>query len=317
MQKGSRFLTFVLSCVPGVGHLYLGLMVRGFSFMVAFFGWITFVAFLSAASQQNGFIVLCLVLPILWFYSFFDAFHQRRRIIAGEQVLDISPLTELTQGTEPGKRSKVWALVFSFIPGAGHMYLGFRDQGLQLMIAFFLSLLVMDWLHMSFMIFIIPIIWFYSMFDALQKASQPLVSEPDDFLFSGWLRKNHRLLAYFLIGMGFFMILNKIASRFIPWEYNEYIQTAIVSLLLIGGGIRLLKGTKIRQEEPSGGGAPGYGNGSSAGATPAQEEDGQVFGDTGLVLGGMVPITEVSEEQGMGPGLHITESKEGEQNVGQ
>ncbi len=250
MQQRSRFLTILFSCIPGVGHLYLGLMVRGFTFMVAFFGWITFVAFLAMASQKDGLLVLMLALPVLWFYSFFDALHQRRRMAAGEQVVDISPITELTQGTETGKRSKVWVLVFSFIPGAGHMYLGYKDQGLQLMAAFFFCLFVMDWLHMTFVIFIIPIIWFYGMFDALQKASQPVISESDDFFFLGWLRNNQRLAAYLLIGMGVFLILGKFIGGFLFWQYNEYIQTAVVSLLLIGVGIKLLRGTRIVEKQP-------------------------------------------------------------------
>lgn len=245
MQQRSRFLTFFLSFIPGVGHLYLGLMIRGVSFLVGFFGWIVFVAFLSVASRQDGFQVLLLALPILWFYSFFDALHQRRRMAEGEHVPDISPITELTQGTETGKRSKVWALVFSFIPGAGHMYLGFKDQGLQLMGVFFLSLFAMDWLHMTFVIFLIPIIWFYSMFDALQKASQSPVFENGDVFFVEWLRQNQRLVAYLLMCLGAFLIFNKIALRYFPLQYNENIQTAVVSLLLIGGGIKLLRGTKI------------------------------------------------------------------------
>ncbi|HHX95106.1 MAG TPA: G-protein coupled receptor [Clostridia bacterium] len=249
MCKRSKFLTLILACIPGVGHLYLGLMTRGLSFLVAFFGWITFVAFLSIASGQEGFAVLLLVLPILWFYSFFDALHLRRRLAEGEEVLDVSPITELTQGTEPGRKSKVWALVFSFVPGAGHMYLGYKEQGLQLMAIFFLSLLTMDWLRMTFIIFLIPIIWFYSMFDALQKVSQPTVSVQEDFFLVNWLRKNQRLVAYLLILMGAFLILNRVVFGYISWQYNQYIQTAVVSLLLIGGGIKLLRGSKVRENQ--------------------------------------------------------------------
>lgn len=245
MQKRSKFLTVVLSCIPGVGHLYLGLMTRGFSFMVAFFGWITFVGFLTVASGQESFLVLLLVLPILWFYSFFDAIHLRRKIISGEDVADISPINELTFGTEKGKKSKVLALVFSFIPGAGHMYLGYKEQGLQLMAVFFFSLFVMDWLHMTFLIFLIPIIWFYSMFDALQKTAQGPMNHQEDFVLGDWLNRNHRMLAYLLIGLGVLMIFSKFVFGFIMWHYNEYIQTAVVSLLLIAGGIKLLRGKKL------------------------------------------------------------------------
>lgn len=270
MQKRSKFLTIVLACIPGVGHLYLGLMNRGFTFLAAFFGWITFTAFLTMASGEEGFLVLMLVLPILWFYSFFDALNQRGRIVAGEEVADVSPVAELTLGTEKGKRSKVWALVFSFIPGAGHMYLGYKEQGLQLMAAFFFSLFVMDWLQMTFMIFLIPIIWFYSMFDALQKASQPGDNKPEDFVFARWLEENHRLVAYLLIGLGVLLVLNKFVLGVVMWHYNQYIQTAVVSLLLICGGIKLLRGTRV--EEESTGSPEERGQTGDSGFVPCEEE---------------------------------------------
>ena len=202
------------------------------------------MVFLCIASQQEGFAVLLLVLPILWFYSFLMS-PPEEADGGGEEVLDVSPIAELTQGAEAGKKSKVWALVFSFIPGAGHMYLGYKEQGLQLMAVFFLSLMAMDWLRMTFVIFLIPIIWIYSMFDALQKVSQPALSVQEDFFLVQWLRDNQRLLPYLLIGMGVLLILNRIVFRHIAWQYNEYIQTAVVSLLLIGGGIKLL-GSKIQ-----------------------------------------------------------------------
>ena len=129
------------------------------------------------------------------------------------------------------------------------MYLGYREQGLQLMAIFFLSLLAMDWLRMTFIIFLIPIIWFYSMFDALQKVSQPAVSVQEDFFLVNWLRKNQRLVAYLLILMGAFLILNRIVFGYISWQYNQYIQTAVVSLLLIGGGIKLLRGSKVQENQ--------------------------------------------------------------------
>lgn len=126
------------------------------------------------------------------------------------------------------------------------MYLGFKEQGLQLMGTFFLCLFIMDWMRMTFMIFLIPIIWFYSMFDALQKTSQNAGTQQDDFVLSDWLNQNHRLLAYLLIGLGLLLIVNKFLFGLVMWQYNEYIQTVVVSLLLIFGGIKLLRGTRIK-----------------------------------------------------------------------
>ena len=44
------------------------------------------------------------------------------------------------------KRSKFWTVVFSFLPGAGHMFMGFMKQGTSIMVAFFGLYLVSSWL---------------------------------------------------------------------------------------------------------------------------------------------------------------------------
>lgn len=246
MQQKSRFLTILLSIIPGVGHLYLGLMTRGFTFLVGFFAWIVFVTFLAVASHEEGMFVLLLALPIIWFYGLFDALHQRMRLAAGKEVRDVSILTELSESMETGRKSRMWAMLFSFIPGVGHLYLGLKEQGLQLMGAFFLSLFLMDWMQMTFLIFLVPIIWFYGMFDALQKADAPLPSssEEDLFIFK-WFKNNHRLLAYVLIAFGLFLLFDRLVVPYMGWQYTRQIQTLIISLLLIGAGIKLLRGSRV------------------------------------------------------------------------
>lgn len=329
MQKRSKFLTFVLSCIPGVGHFYLGLMVRGFTFIAAFFGWITFVAALSMVFSYSGFQVLLLALPIIWFYSFFDALHQREKMAAGEEVKDVSPLTELMQGEESGKKSKVWAVIFSFIPGAGHMYLGFQEQGLQLMTGFFLSLFIMDWLRMSFMVFVIPIIWFYSMFDALQKVSQPQVSQKKDFFFVDWLRRNQRFVAYVLIGMGVLLILNRFCFEYMALQYNKYVQTAVVSLLLIGGGIKLLWGTKVEKRAVTGSRMDSSANGTTsfseetASEKTADKEEEASSGETGAEDGSIedfevkTAANGVEQDNAQRPAEKPESDEEDEENAGE
>lgn len=78
----SPFLAFIFSLVPGVGHMYLELMQRGLTIMITFFGAI------AIAAGFNGPEVAILVLPVLYFYSVFDALQLRRRINAGESVKD-------------------------------------------------------------------------------------------------------------------------------------------------------------------------------------------------------------------------------------
>ncbi len=66
MRSGiNKFLAFLFALLPGAGQMYLGLMKRGVSFMIPFF----FVCFLSSWLDLGPLLFL---LPVLWFYAFFD-----------------------------------------------------------------------------------------------------------------------------------------------------------------------------------------------------------------------------------------------------
>ena len=71
------------------------------------------------------------------------------------------------------KRSKFWTVIFSLLPGAGHMYLGFMRRGVCLMAAFFGSIALASFFELGPLLFVWPIIWFYSFFDALNRRSLP------------------------------------------------------------------------------------------------------------------------------------------------
>lgn len=88
MVHKSRFLTFILSWVPGLGHLYLGLNRRGLQFMAAAFACIVLITIIP--------IVFPFVLAIIWFYSLFDALQKAAMINAcatdrGEQASTEDP----------------------------------------------------------------------------------------------------------------------------------------------------------------------------------------------------------------------------------
>lgn len=65
-MRKSRFWLFLFSLVPGCGQMYLGYSKRGVSLGMLFFG----ILFLSSLV---GFTEIGIILPVLWFYSFFDA----------------------------------------------------------------------------------------------------------------------------------------------------------------------------------------------------------------------------------------------------
>ncbi len=255
-NKGSATSTIALSFIPGLGHLHMGLMMRGLSFLISFFGILTMIVFVSAFTNEDGFLVFLGVLPILWVYNLFDTmqlYHRRNR---GETIEDRTIFEELTQHRDHGKKSKIIAMFLSLMPGAGHMYLGLQRRGLQLMIAFLLSIYILDVLRLSLFLFLIPVLWFFSFFDALQQLGRYEQGGAVDAPIVDWLINHQRWVGYGLLALGAFYIVDSVLvpvlyeyfPRFrIRFIYEQYVQTTIVSLVLILGGLKLLSGSRRRR----------------------------------------------------------------------
>lgn len=152
------------------------------------------------------------------------------------------------------KHSKKVAIFFSMIPGAGHMYLGLVRQGIELMLLFFLTFSIIVSVNLDVFAAILPIIWFYSIFDVRLKAmsDEPLV-DSDLKIFSnisspdGFIKKN---AAYKYIGYGFILVgvaalINNLAfpliSDYLGYPIISFIRHAFNSLILIIIGLYLLR----------------------------------------------------------------------------
>ena len=75
----NKFLTFAFACIPGAGQMYHGLMKKGASLMLLFWG-------ITGAAVVSYLGVLTVLLPVLWFYSFFDTVN-RMNMSRGELQL--------------------------------------------------------------------------------------------------------------------------------------------------------------------------------------------------------------------------------------
>ncbi|WP_339177446.1 multi-tm2 domain protein [Paenibacillus sp. FSL R5-0701] len=250
-SEGERFFTILLSFVPGLGHLHLGLLHRGLSFLMAFFGSFAMMVFVASITNESVFLMFLLILPVIWVYCMFDAVQHVHRKQAGEVLQDRTLFEELEMGRVAGRRSKVLATLLSAFPGAGHLYLGLQKRGMQLMFLFLASIYILDLLHLSVFLFMIPLIWFYSFFDGLQCSSrygrEPLVDQP---IFKDWAR-HQRLIGFGIAALGLYYLairlvipqLNELfPNAFMTYEIRSYLNTVIVSLLLIFGGLKLLFG---------------------------------------------------------------------------
>ncbi|NLK38108.1 MAG: hypothetical protein GX299_08500 [Epulopiscium sp.] len=70
-MKTNKFFTFVFACIPGAGHMYLGMMKKGILLMSIFMGLGGITAFMGM-----GFFLS--FLPVIWFYAFFDTYIMAR-----------------------------------------------------------------------------------------------------------------------------------------------------------------------------------------------------------------------------------------------
>ncbi len=252
MKKKRKFIVFILSIIPGLSHLYLGLFTRGYIFMGTAAAGIIGVLGLCALSHSRRPMMLLLALPILWFITLIDSMALTDRV---NRSMGAGFNGEEGSITEPGlgykelsaQNKKIVTCLLSVIPGAGHMFLGYQRLGLELMTLFFFCFFFIDWLRVGLFMFIIPVIWFYSLFDALHRASNgdELTADEDASMFDAIGRygvglNGSKLLGGGLIVLGTLLIFDRIISPMIPYEIRNYLQTGIVALLFIAGGIRIL-----------------------------------------------------------------------------
>jgi len=243
MKSKSKFVAFIISFIPGLSHLYLGFSERALIFFILFGGAITSVSVMAALSNLHQFLViLAFLLPVIWFIALTDAFSLIDRMNAGSCEPDAGPLDLIAANIGTTNR-KIITVSLSIVPGAGHMYLGLLKEGVLLMTGFFFAMFIMGWLGMSLFVFILPVIWFYSLFDAFHRVDNAEYEEEHlENGMSRWLSNNPRIIGWALIIFGCAAIFDKIVSPLITWEIRNYMQTGLVSLLLIAGGIYLLKG---------------------------------------------------------------------------
>jgi hypothetical protein len=256
-QQNERFFTMLSSIIPGLGHFQMGLMQRGLSFLVVFFGVITMIFFVGYVTHLKGVFVFLLAVPIIWLYGLFDAMQLLHRKQKGEVLADRTIFDEFEEGREAGKKSKTLAIILSVLPGAGHMYLGLQQRGLQLMAGFLFSFYILDALHLSIFLFLIPILWFYSLFDAMQHVSRHGVVELKDIPIIDWLKNYQKWIGIGLLVLGFYHLLDEfvlgVFERLQPelqiaYWFHRYFQVFVVSTLLIGGGFRLLAGSNPKTD---------------------------------------------------------------------
>ena len=75
-----------------------------------------------------------------------------------------------------------WLFIFSLIPGAGEMYMGFKKQGISIMLLFWGAIALASITGLGWLAMFLPVIWFYSFFNVhnLKSLSEEEFYSVDD-----------------------------------------------------------------------------------------------------------------------------------------
>lgn len=164
------------------------------------------------------------------------------------------------------KKSRFLTFIFSMLPGAGHMYIGFMKTGLSLMAIFFFDIFLSSWLDIGPLLFVLPLIWFYSFFDCLNKVNlseEQLMLVEDKYLFSfdklltldkNVIKKRSLVAGILVLILGIYLIVNNVMSIVAPYISNELYNTIcnliskipqmIIGIAIVAVGIKLILGKK-------------------------------------------------------------------------
>jgi len=141
------------------------------------------------------------------------------------------------------KKRKMGVYILSFLPGLGHFYLGLMQRGLQFMLLLFGAIFMTHMVDMF--AFFIPIIVFYSYFDALQyhskyRENEELIDEP--VFKQNLIKVNKAVIAWIFIGFGGLSLLENSADYLqLSIDFN-ILYKIIVSAVFVIIGIRILIG---------------------------------------------------------------------------
>ncbi|MCG8400412.1 MAG: B-box zinc finger protein [Firmicutes bacterium] len=144
-------------------------------------------------------------------------------------------------GTVTGHKNTGLAFLFSLIPGAGYMYLGLMNRGLQVMVIFFGTLTVVWVTGLEVLVpLVLPVLLFYNIFDTLQLAGRmrrgvPVEDKP--LVDPGGKANWPTLLGYALIGVGALVLLNNYVPQALGYWFMERL---ITPLLIIALGLFIL-----------------------------------------------------------------------------
>lgn len=170
------------------------------------------------------------------------------------------------------EKNSFLTFIFSFMPGAGEMYLGMMKKGTAIMTGFFAVIFISLFLQINEICVMLPIIWCYSFFDTINmkrispegRLEKDTSFQNDLKLFfdrdwSGLVKKKNTIFGFGFVLLGFYLMLENFILPFV-YKFCDYIESyflydiiesipsLVVAVLIILLGTQLLKGGKVKEE---------------------------------------------------------------------
>ena len=169
------------------------------------------------------------------------------------------------------RKSGFLTFCFSFLPGAGEMYLGFMRMGISLMGLFFAIISLAVLLNFPTLFLMLVVVWFYSFFHVHNLAGltdEEFLNTKDEFLFhldelfhmdSENAEKYRKIVAIVLIAVGVLLLWNGMRDMFFAylpdaiWRFIVRLENRVLKILvgivIIAGGMRMIKGKEEELKE--------------------------------------------------------------------
>lgn len=167
---------------------------------------------------------------------------------------------------KPVKKNNFFTFIFSFLPGAAEMYLGFMKNGFSIMAIFFVTCAITAVTGFEYIMAIVALTWFYGFFHARNVAKlddESFAKFEDIYVWEEFdtsraihipASKVRTAFAVILMLIGFGMIwdyVSDIIFQLIPNEYWDFlypiihdIPSVLIAIVLVVAGFILIAGKK-------------------------------------------------------------------------
>lgn len=175
----------------------------------------------------------------------------------------------------PRCKSKFLTFICGLIPGAGQMYHGLLKKGVSIMLLFWGTIAISSFLYLPALSFFLPVLWFYSFFDSVNRMSMPIdelkllkdetifhaIPKSDNSTINNIVKKRHLIFGWVLTLFGFYAVLNicfnRILFRYYEGDFVDQMYVIwrnlpgiIIPIICVIIGVKLIIGKKvIKQSE--------------------------------------------------------------------